>query len=119
MALRGLSSPPPSAPPSWTPPPQETLEKLSRPCGRVIAELRRVMTHVYQAIHAALLPVRLHDLPRFIDVFLEHVGRRNEKKRPKQTERFLGRLDSTPSAPPPPQANASVCVLARASPYIA
>jgi hypothetical protein len=56
------------------------------------------MDLVYQAIHAALLPVRLPDLPLFLDVFLEHIGRRNEKKRPKQTEFFFGQLSSLLSA---------------------
>ena len=68
------------------------------------------MDLVYQAIHAALLPVRLYELPQFVDVFLEHVGRRNEKKRPKQTERFLRQLDPTPSQAAPfasPPARAS------------
>jgi hypothetical protein len=74
------------------------------------------MDLIYQAIHAALLPVRLHELPRFVDVFLEHIGRRNEKKRPKQTERFLGQLDPTPSAPPSAQADAFVSPPVRASP---
>jgi hypothetical protein len=47
------------------------------------------MVLVYEAIHAALLPVALPDLPGVLEVFLEHMGRRNEKKRPKQTELFL------------------------------
>jgi len=47
------------------------------------------MVLVYEAIEAALLPISLPDLPGVIDIFLEHIGRRNEKKRPKQTERFL------------------------------
>jgi len=74
------------------------------------------MDLVYQAIHAALLPVRLYELPRFVDVFLEHVGRRNEKKRPKQTERFLRQLDPTPPSPPPSQAAPFASPPARASP---
>jgi hypothetical protein len=36
--------------------------------------------------------VRLHDLPLFLDVFLEHIGRRKEKKRPKQIELFRAQL---------------------------
>ena len=61
----------------------------------------RVMTLVYQSIHAALLPVRLHDLPVFIGVFLDHIGHRNEKRRPKQIELCRARLLPSPSARPP------------------
>lgn len=50
------------------------------------------MTLIYQAIHAALLPVRLHDMPPFLDVFLEHIGHRKEKKRRKQIELFRAQL---------------------------
>jgi hypothetical protein len=46
------------------------------------------MVMVYEAIHAALLPVALPDLPYTLDAFLEHIERCNEKKRPKQTELF-------------------------------
>jgi hypothetical protein len=61
----------------------------------------RVMVLVYQAIHAALLPLRLHDLPNVIDVFVEHIGHRNEKKRPKQTELFRAQLQPPPSVSEP------------------
>jgi hypothetical protein len=56
------------------------------------------MTLVYQAIHAALLPIALHEVPHFLNIFLEHIGRRNEKTRPKQTELFLQQLQAWPSA---------------------
>ena len=46
------------------------------------------MVLVYQAIHAALLPLAPPDLPQMLDAFLEHIGRRNEKTRPKQIELF-------------------------------
>jgi hypothetical protein len=46
------------------------------------------MVLVYEAIHAALLPIALYDLPDALPVFLEHIGRRNEQTRPKQTELF-------------------------------
>lgn len=65
------------------------------------------MTLVYQAIHAALLPVRLHEVPRFIGEFLDHIGHRNEKRRPKQTEVFRANLQTPLSQPesarPPPE----------------
>jgi hypothetical protein len=57
------------------------------------------MTLVYQAFHAALLPVRLHEVPRFIGGFLDHIGHRNEKRRPKQTEHFRANLQPTLSNP--------------------
>jgi hypothetical protein len=44
---------------------------------------------VYEALHAALLPLALPDLPDALPVFLEHLGRPNERTRPKQTELFL------------------------------
>lgn len=56
------------------------------------------MTLVYQAIHAALLPIALREVPHFLDIFLEHIGRRNEKTRPKQTELFLQQLHPPPFA---------------------
>ena len=59
------------------------------------------MVLVYQAIHDALLPLRLHNLPNVIDVFVEDIGRRNEKKRPKQTDLFRAQLRSMPSATGP------------------
>jgi len=55
------------------------------------------MVLVYEAIHAALLPLALPDLPGVIDVFLEHIGRRNEKKRPKQTELLLKEVQPEPA----------------------
>ena len=63
------------------------------------------MTLVYQTIHAALLPVRLHDVPKFIGAFLDHLGHRNERKRPKQTALFRAKLQAAP-APTSPDASA-------------
>jgi hypothetical protein len=54
------------------------------------------MVLVYEALHAALLPVALPDLPGVLDVFVEHIGRRNEKRRPKQIARFLEEVRSEP-----------------------
>src|SRR5262245_29887265 len=68
------------------PPPDKIREKLRHLIGRIAVEMWRVVDLLEQALRAALLPVRLRDLPVFIDVFLEHIGRRNEKKRPKQIE---------------------------------
>lgn len=69
------------------------------------------MVLVYEAIHAALLPARLHDLPDIVGAFVEHIGHRNEKKRPKQTEIFRAQLQPLPSATKP---NTSARMPARA-----
>jgi hypothetical protein len=58
------------------------------------------MVLVYQAIHAALLPVRLHDLPNLVGPFLDHIGHRNETKRPKQIELFRGNRHDDPARVP-------------------
>jgi hypothetical protein len=79
--------------------------KLHSIRGRIVAEMWRVTALLYFAIHAAVLPVQLHDVPQFLDIFLGHIARRNEKKRPKQTEIFLGQLDppdAQPAHPGPP-----------------
>jgi len=55
------------------------------------------MVLVYEAIHAALLPISLPDLPGVLDAFLEHIGRRNEKTRPKQIELFLKEVHPEPA----------------------
>jgi hypothetical protein len=47
------------------------------------------MVLIYEALHAALLPVALADLPDALPVFLEHLRRPNQRTRPKQTELFL------------------------------
>ncbi len=65
------------------------------------------MDLVHQAIRVATLPVRLHELPQSVDVFVEHAGRRNEKKRSKQTELFLQVLDPALSADAQDQAAAA------------
>jgi hypothetical protein len=55
------------------------------------------MVLVYEAIHAALLPVALPDLPYALPAFLDHIGRRNEHTRPKQTELFLKEVQPKPA----------------------
>ncbi len=66
------------------------------------------MVLIYEAIHAALLPVRLYDLPNAIGAYVAHIGRRNEQKRPKQTACFQAQLQAlalvAPPPHPPPQA---------------
>ncbi len=91
---------PPSTSSCSPPPPDQTREKLRQLTGRVVHEMWRVMVLVYEAIHAALLPVTLSDLPNLLRAFVEHVARRNERRRPKQTETFRARLQALPIAPP-------------------
>ena len=57
----------------------------------------RVMVLVYDALHAALLPIALPELPYVLDAFLKHIRRRNEKNRPKQTEIFWKEVQSEPA----------------------
>lgn len=66
------------------------------------------MKLINEAIHAALIFVPLHEIPTAIEAFLEHLGRSNEKGRPKQIELFQQQLrpasgaTGTPSTEPPP-----------------
>jgi hypothetical protein len=60
--------------------------------------------------------VRLRDLPNLVGVFVEHIGHRNEKTRPKQTALFRAQLQPLPSATKP---NASARMPARAPPEAA
>ncbi len=64
----------------------------------------RVMVLVYEAIHAALLPIALPDLPYVLDAFLEHIGRKNEKTTAQADRALLeggaGGARLTPMAPP-------------------
>ncbi len=47
---------------------------------------------VYAAIRAALGFVRLHEIPAALGAFVEHLGRANERTRPKQIELFQNEL---------------------------
>jgi len=66
------------------------------------------MRLINEAIHAALIFVPLHEIPTAIEAFLEHLGRSNEKSRPKQIELFQQQLwyasgaTGPPSTVPPP-----------------
>jgi hypothetical protein len=51
---------------------------------------------VYEAIRAALGFVRLHEIPAALGAFVEHLGRANEKTRPKQIELFQSELRPGP-----------------------
>jgi hypothetical protein len=70
---------------------------MRRLTPRIVVEMWRAMALVYQAIHAALLPLALPDIPHVLEVFVDPIGRRNERKRPKQTELFLKEVRSEPA----------------------
>jgi hypothetical protein len=74
------------APPSCD---DETRRTLRRLVPRIVTEVWRVTVLLYRALHAALFPIPPQDLPAVLDTFLEHIRRRNEKRRPKQIARFL------------------------------
>jgi hypothetical protein len=69
------------------------LRRLA-PC--IVAEMWRVTVLVHRAIRAALFPIALPDLPRVLSAFLEHIARRNEKKRLKQIMLFLQETEQVP-----------------------
>lgn len=55
------------------------------------------MTHLlYEALRAALGFVRLPEIPKILRAFVDHVGRANEKTRPKQIELFQNELRPGP-----------------------
>jgi hypothetical protein len=53
-----------------------------------VAEPWRVMTLVWQGIRAALLPISLRDIPRLLQRFLEHLGRRRDGPRERRAAVF-------------------------------
>jgi hypothetical protein len=79
----------PSAPPHVPAP--------GRPLGmRVASEAWRVSKLVHMGIAAALIFLPLHEIPANLGTFLEHLGRSNEKTRPKQIETFQSQLLPAP-----------------------
>jgi hypothetical protein len=46
------------------------------------------MTLLWQAIRAALLPISLRDIPRLLEGFLEHLGRRSDGTRERRAAVF-------------------------------
>jgi hypothetical protein len=54
----------------------------------VVQEPWRVMTLLWQAIRAALLPISLRDIPRLLEGFLEHLGRRSDGTRERRAAVF-------------------------------
>jgi hypothetical protein len=87
---------PPSKPPAVEPPskPPEPLHHLQH---AIVDEMWRVMVFTYQALRSALNPIGLRDVPRAVAAYLEHISRRNERKRPKQIELLLLGIAPAPS----------------------
>ena len=54
----------------------------------------RVMKLVWSALLAALLPLRLRDLPLVLDRYLQHLGRANERTRQRRIDAFLHGYES-------------------------
>jgi hypothetical protein len=50
------------------------------------------MTFVWRTLCAALLPIALRDVPRALERFLEHLGRRNEGFRERRAAIFYRNL---------------------------
>jgi len=59
---------------------------------KVVAEPWRVMTFVWQALKAALLPIALRDVPRLMARFLEHLQRGNVRCRERRAAAFTRHL---------------------------
>ena len=57
-------------------------------------EAWRVMVFVWQAVCAALLPIRLSHIPTAIDGYLEHLARSNKHTRRRQIPTFVDQLDA-------------------------
>ena len=58
----------------------------------MVAEPWRVMTFVWQALKAALLPISLRDVPHLMARFLEHLQRSNVRCRERQAAAFARHL---------------------------
>jgi hypothetical protein len=90
------SEPSPSAPPSQ-PSVSKVRQVLRGLTPKIVGEMWRVMSLVYAALHAALFPVHRRDVPEVMSAFLEHLGRENGKKRPKQIAQFLDQIAAGPA----------------------
>jgi len=75
----------PREPEAASSPVKQRLRRLQK---RIIAEPWRVMTLVWQAMRAALLPVRLRDIPAALERFLANLGRRSAGPRMRRAALF-------------------------------
>jgi hypothetical protein len=50
------------------------------------------MVLVWQAVCAALIPIRLHQIPDALDGYLEHLERSNKHSRERQISAFVEQL---------------------------
>jgi hypothetical protein len=97
--------------------PNETRTQLWAMLPRIVSEMWRVMTVVYQALRKAFLPILVHQVPYLLGAFLANIGRRKETKRPKQIDLFLQQVQPQPAAAPDSSPTASG-ERARASPVL-
>jgi hypothetical protein len=51
------------------------------------------MVLVWQAVCAALIPIRLHQIPDALDGYLEHLERSNKHSRERQIPAFVKQLE--------------------------
>ncbi len=59
---------------------------------RVVEEPWRVMKLIWQSLCAALLPIRLRDIPTALDRYLQHLGRSSDGTRERRAAVFLRNL---------------------------
>ena len=72
-----------------------TSRKHNNPKDRdkkVRDEAWRVMVLVWQAVCAALIPIKLRQIPEALDLYLEHLGRSNKHSRGRQIPIFVEQL---------------------------
>jgi len=67
-------------------------ERAIRRDDKVRDEAWRVMVLVWQAVCAALIPIRLHQIPDALEGYLEHLNRSNKHSREKQIPVFVVQL---------------------------
>ena len=70
---------------------------LGRLTHEIVGEMWRTTVLVHQSLRAALNPIALHDVPRAVAAYLEHLSRPNAQTRPKQIELLLLGIDPAPS----------------------
>jgi hypothetical protein len=61
-----------------------------------VAEIWRVMVLVIEALRAALSFMPLHEIPRRLPRFLDHLARPNSHTRPRAVELFVAELRPEP-----------------------
>jgi hypothetical protein len=88
--------------------PREEPESLLRIAEDITTQSWRVATFLCRLLAAALLPVRLHELPHVMAAYLGHIAHRREKKRPTAIATFLKQATAMARAGPAPAAAAGI-----------